>query len=143
VLREFGGLPVDLVFIDGCHLFEFALRDFANAARFCTSRSRIVLHDTLPRSAVMAQRTRQTRAWTGDVWKVVPCLRKYAPYLEITTVDVPPTGLTVIGNINPLDTTLREHYDRLVAEFLELDFDYFDSQGRFEFNVVPDGPVNF
>jgi hypothetical protein len=31
-----GGLPVELGFIDGMHLFEFALRDFMNLERLCT-----------------------------------------------------------------------------------------------------------
>lgn len=33
-----GGTPVDLAFIDGMHLFEFALRDFVNLERLCPSR---------------------------------------------------------------------------------------------------------
>ena len=140
VESEFKGLPIDLAFIDGCHLFEFVLRDFANIARHCTTDSRIVLHDTLPQSALMAQRKRETRAWTGDVWKVVPCLRKYAPYLAITTIDVPPTGLTVVSNIGPGDTTIVEHFDRIIAEFMDLDFASF-VLARDAFNIVPDGPI--
>ena len=43
-----GGRKVDLAFIDGMHLFEFALRDFANLEPHCTPESVIVLHDCLP-----------------------------------------------------------------------------------------------
>ena len=34
----FGEHPVDMVFIDGMHLFEYALRDFANAEAISCAR---------------------------------------------------------------------------------------------------------
>src|ERR1044072_1705742 len=74
VSREFDGLPIDLVFIDGFHHFEYALRDFINTSKCCAPGSLIVIHDVLPHDARMAQRTRETEAWTGDVWKVIPAL---------------------------------------------------------------------
>lgn len=140
VRHEFEGLPVDLVFIDGFHLFEYALRDFANAARYCTRDSLIIIHDVLPHDALMAQRTRASQAWTGDVWKAIVAIKRYAPQLHIRMLDTLPTGLSIISNIDPDDTTLGNNYDRIVSEFINLDFSYFESQGRLELNVIPDGP---
>jgi predicted O-methyltransferase YrrM len=139
VHKEFDFLPIDLVFIDGFHHFEYALRDFINAARYCAPESLIVIHDVLPHDARMAERTRETEAWTGDVWKLIPALRKYVPRLQITTLDTPPTGLSLIGNIDSADTTLLDNYERIVSEFIDLDFDYFESRGRPEMNIIPDG----
>src|SRR5258708_24376402 len=48
VLAEFGVLPIDLAFIHGLDLFEFALRDFINIEKHCTSRSTILIHDCYP-----------------------------------------------------------------------------------------------
>ena len=94
--EELGGLPVDLSFIDGLHLFEFALRDFINLERAGTERSVIVLHDTDPPDADMAARESCTPGWTGDVWKLLPCLREQRPDLRITQVDLPP-GITIVA----------------------------------------------
>src|SRR5881409_2650909 len=48
VRAEFGGLPIDLAFIDGMHQFEFALRDFYNPERFCGRDSTILVDDCYP-----------------------------------------------------------------------------------------------
>jgi hypothetical protein len=130
--------PLELVFIDGLHLFEAALKDFVNAARHCARGARIVMHDTLPHDAQMALRDRETQAWTGDVWKVATVLRRYCPSLEITTIDTAPTGLTVIAGIDPDDTTLLDGFDRIVSEFRDVGFDHFQRFGRADLNVVPD-----
>lgn len=138
VARELQRHPLELVFIDGLHLFEAALRDFLNAARFCTSDARIVFHDTLPHDAQMALRNRETQAWTGDVWKVVLALRRLCPYLEITTLDTPPTGLTVVANIDPFDRALTDGFDAVAGELAGLDFRAFRAFGLEALNVVPD-----
>jgi hypothetical protein len=138
IIRELQSHPLDLVFIDGLHLFEAALQDFVNAARFCSPGARIVFHDTLPHDAQMALRTRETQAWTGDTWKTVLALRRLCPYLEITTLDTPPTGLTIVGNIDPHDRALAERFDDVAGEVAGLEFRDFLAFGVEELNVVPD-----
>jgi len=85
VRAEFGGLPVDLAFIDGMHQFEFALRDFINIEKHCTSRSTILIHEVLtdPWSRHTAERERRTGFWSGDIWRLVLLLRKYRPDLGV------------------------------------------------------------
>lgn len=138
VNREFDGLPIDLVFIDGFHHFEYALRDFINATRYCAPDALVVLHDVLPHDARMAARTRETQAWTGDVWKVIPALQKYAPKLRVTTFDTLPTGLCVVSNLGPPDTALLDNYERIVGELIGLDFGFFEAHVRPAMNVLPD-----
>ena len=65
VRAEFGGLPIDLAFIDGMHRFEFALRDFMNIEKHSTSRSTILIHDCYPLSRHTAERGRRTSFWSG------------------------------------------------------------------------------
>ena len=138
IVRDLQRHPLDLVFIDGLHLFEAALRDFLNAARFCSPDARIVFHDTLPHDAQMALRNRETQAWTGDVWKTVLALRRLCPYLEITTLDTPPTGLTIVANIDPADPALVDGFDAVAGELADLEFRDFRAFGVEELNVVPD-----
>jgi hypothetical protein len=134
----FDGLGIDLAFIDGLHLFEQALRDLANVGRHLAPGGCVVLHDTLPYSLVMAQRERTTQKWTGDVWKVVECLRRERPDLSLVTLDVPPTGLTLVRGLEPADTELLDDHDQLVARYVQLAPDGF-RRARSEWQVLPDG----
>jgi hypothetical protein len=123
---ELGGRDLDLAFIDGMHLFEFVLRDFANVEACATPDTVVILHDCLPVDAVSAERERSTSLWTGDVWKVVPVLRRYRPDLHLTLVDAPPSGLVIVEGLDPTSTVLRENMARIVDEFTEADITVFD-----------------
>jgi predicted O-methyltransferase YrrM len=118
------GLPnerVDLAFIDGMHLYEFVLRDFINVERWTRPGAVIVFDDILPRSSREAQRDRQSSAWTGDVWKIVPTLRRLRPDLMTIQVGTQPTGLLLVLGSDASSTVLPEHYDELVASWVRPD----------------------
>lgn len=136
----FGGIPVDLVLIDGMHHFENVLRDFVNSVPLCAAGAWIMLHDTLPADRLMAARPRAVRAWAGDVWKVVPCLREACSYLRIATIDTAPTGLTFVGGIDPSDGGLAARCEGIADRYARLDFSWFEANGRAAANVVPDVP---
>ncbi|HYF45051.1 MAG TPA: class I SAM-dependent methyltransferase, partial [Acidimicrobiales bacterium] len=105
---ELDGRDLDLGFIDGLHLFEYALRDFVNLERHCHAGSVILVHDCIPLDEECASRERKTVAWTGDVWKLIACLRAERPDLDVATADVPPTGMAVITGLDPSSTALSE-----------------------------------
>ena len=110
----------NLAFLDGMHLYEFLLRDFINAERYMAPDGHIVLHDCLPWSENMALRDRRQvnqRAWTGDVWKIVPILQQYRPDLKISIYDAAPTGLVVVSNLDPKSRALVDNYDAIIAAF--------------------------
>ena len=128
------GGPIDMAFLDGLHLFEFLLRDFMNTEKHCKKNSVIFLHDCIPHDPYIAARSAadpvheqslRKEWWTGDVWKILPALKKYRPDLSITVLDAVPTGLTVISNLDPSNTRLEEIYNSLVAEFVERDLTLF------------------
>lgn len=98
---EFDEWIVDLAFIDGMHLAEFALRDFINVARYASDRAVVVFDDVLPYNAEIAVREEILGDWTGDVWRVVEALWPCGMIgcLELTLVDSWPTGLLVVTNI--------------------------------------------
>ncbi len=127
VRGEFGGLPIDLAFIDGMHQFEFALRDFINIEKHCTSQSTILIHDCYPLSRQTAERERQTEFWSGDVWRLVLILRKYRPDLSVKVIGTAPTGLGVVRSLNPGSSVLQQNYEAIVGEFLALDYSVLDA----------------
>jgi len=114
-LKPFKGQRIGFAFIDGMHLSEFVLRDFANVERLSAWTTVVVFDDILPRSALEAARDRRTRAWTGDVFKALDVLAARRPELICLRVDTEPTGLGVVLGLEPGSTVLRDGYDELVA----------------------------
>ena len=120
----------DLAFIDGMHLFEFVLRDFINTEKAMDPGGAICLHDVLPFNADMTTRDidyleKLELPWTGDVWKILPVLKKYRPDLEITIFDSRPTGLGLVRNLDPESRVLSEYYDEIVRDFTGLEISSF------------------
>ena len=121
------GQKVDFAFLDGLHLAEFLLRDFINVERVCQPNSVIAIHDCLPLDVAMARRhehgesqiqsARYPFYWTGDVWKVIPTLKRLRPDLQIMAVDAQPTGLILITGLNPASTVLSDRYFDIVRDF--------------------------
>jgi len=111
------GTPFDLAFIDGLHLFEFALRDFIFTERHSSARGLVVFDDILPRTVDEAARLRHTSVWTGDVYGVIEALRQYRPDLVLVPLNTRPTGLLAVANLDPTSTVLVERFDEIVANF--------------------------
>lgn len=109
---------LDMVFIDGMHLFEFALRDFMNAERYCHPATILAVDDIFPNHPKQAERQRASRVWTGDVWKLDAFLAKYRPDLKLIRLDTSPTGLLIVLGLNPTERTLWKKYNKIVDEFL-------------------------
>lgn len=120
-LQPTGGEPFDLAFIDGLHVFEFALRDFINAERHSSNRGMIIFDDVLPRTVDEAARIRHTTAWTGDVYSMLGVIEKYRPELSVITVGTQPTGLLMITGLDPQSTVLTDHYAEILLEFRHAD----------------------
>jgi hypothetical protein len=112
---ELGGQALDLAFIDGMHLFEFALRDFMNVERYSLSTTAIVLDDMLPRTISEASRDRTTQDWAGDVYKLIGVLRACRADLIVVPVDTQPTGVLVVLAPDRSSSVLRDRYDEIVA----------------------------
>ena len=90
-------LKVDFAFIDGMHLFEYALRDFMNCEANAMPSGVIALHDVCPFNHAMTTRDlgylAASAAWTGDVWKVMVILQKYRPDLRIDLLSASKTEI--------------------------------------------------
>ena len=126
----------DICFLDGMHRFEYLLRDIANAERACHKNSIIFLHDCIPAMPRMTLRTHKIgeasegqfqHAWTGDVWRIIPALRKFRPDLNVLFIDCAPTGLVAISNLNPNSDILSANYYAIVKDVQSLNIEDFTS----------------
>jgi hypothetical protein len=121
-LAHFDRPVIDLAFIDGMHLAEYALRDLINVERYTTAASVIVFDDMLPRNLPEARRDREaippTGAWAGDVYKITESVRRLRPDLVCLEVDTQPTGTSVLLLPDPDNDALAAAYDDLVGEYV-------------------------
>jgi hypothetical protein len=137
---------VDLTFIDGLHLFEFALRDFMNAERLSGPSSVIIFDDVFPRSVAEASRERHTLSWAGDTYKVMLALERYRRDLAIIPLDTQPTGLLLVLGLDPANTVLDARYNEIVAEYASGDpqrvpEDVFHRKNAADAKLVADSAV--
>lgn len=109
-LAHFDGTPVDLAFIDGMHLSEFAVRDFINVERRLGPAAVAVFDDILPRNALEAARVRRTGAWAGDVYKAVQIIARHRPDLVVLLINTWPTGTAIVVGSDPASSILSEAY---------------------------------
>ena len=99
------------------HLFEFALRDFMNIERYSHKNSLIALHDCYPSDVDWAERERTQAKWCGDVWKLLPILRRYRPDLDVKVYDCPPVGVVLVSGLSRGNQTLGKQYEEIVRKF--------------------------
>ena len=121
--KVLAGMHLDLVFIDGMHLFEFALRDFISAERWASATTVIVIDDIFPNHPLQASRKRQSQVWAGDIWKLHHCLQENRPDLLLMPLDTSPTGLLIVAGLNPSNRSLSSQYNPLVRKYREMNFD--------------------
>lgn len=92
---------VDFAFIDGDHHYEQAVRDFYNTQRTCHPEAVIAFDDMLPYSQEVGGRDMVPGHWAGDVWRVAPVIQANQPRLTLVYVDVDPTGLLLVWDLDP------------------------------------------
>lgn len=131
-----GGRPLSVGFIDGLHTFEQALRDFRNLEALCGPQSVILIHDTIPFSEATQWPSSVTPFHTGDVWKLVLCLKHYRPDLDVFTIPAPPTGLTVVAGLDPSSRVLTHRYDEAVERFGGASYADMAARQATELNIV-------
>ncbi len=132
-LREyFGEDRFALAFIDGLHLFEFALADLLRLAPYAGRDSVIAVHDTIPLDRQTAARERTTQFYTGDVWKLLPFLASHAS-ADVVTIPTAPSGLTLIRGLDPCWCPDRD----VIRSFIELPWEYYAAHAGEWLRTVP------
>jgi predicted O-methyltransferase YrrM len=133
----FGEHRIDLGFIDGMHLFEYALRDFINVESWSHPGGVIVLHDCLPIFPLTASRERRSKFWVGDVWKVVSILREYRPELSVKIVLTAPSGLCIVRGLDARSRVLREALPAIIARYQDMPYPSAGIDAPPGFELVP------
>ncbi len=119
--KVFRNKKVNMAFIDGMHLAEFALRDFINLEKYLANDAVVIVDDVMPDDMTMAPRIRTRRAWTGDVYKIYDVLKQYRPDLRIEVADVYAKGAMVIRNFDAKNTLLQDNLPAIEAELIKID----------------------
>jgi len=133
---DLGGVPVDLAFIDGMHLMEFALRDFIALEKSAHPGATILVHDCYPLNEMTARRRQETPFWSGDVWKLILCLKEYRKDLKLLTLPCPPTGLAVITRLDPLSTVLANSLEEIYKSYIPIDFSVMEEEREQKLNLI-------
>ena len=97
----------------------------------------VLAHDCYPIDEPSAARVRTTQDWTGDVWKLVLCLKEFRPDLEISTVDVPPSGLCVVTGLDPSSQVLDSRYTEICERYIGLEYSVIAERADETLNGVP------
>ena len=135
------GAPIDMAFLDGMHRCEFLLRDFINTERHCRRNSIIALHDCLPVEQAITARIEVYNIaahpdrgwwWAGDVWRTALLLKRRRPDLAITSIDLAPTGLVLITNLDPNNSSFCDGYSSHVHEMMSWDIGRIGIRSYFE-----------
>jgi hypothetical protein len=116
---DFDSTKIDMAYIDGSHLFEDAIWDFAHIEKYCHPGSVVVMDDILPYNEAIANREQPPGDWTGDVWKCTHALIKHRPDLHVYEVDTVSTGtLLVYGFGN--GSFFRQEVEHIIEEYLPI-----------------------
>ena len=127
------GQPVDVAFIDGRHLFEYALRDFRALERDSHPGGVILFHDCHPQNVEWGERGVRS----GDVWKLLVALKEFRPDLTISTIEAPPTGLGLVTGLDPTSRVLWDRYDEIMDQCMPLSYPEVVASDDFPINSVP------
>ena len=86
----------DLIYIDGLHIYEQAIKDIKNSIKCLSKNGIIILHDCLPKKIWNQIVPQMYGHWNGDVWKAIVEARTWK---EIETFTIKADhGLGIILN---------------------------------------------
>jgi len=102
-------LKFDIIFIDGLHHSEQVDKDIQNSINCLTENGCVLIHDANPYSEIAQRVPRESRYWTGDVWKSIVKYRASNSSLGCVVLDLRPTeeGTAIIKNTIQSNFTLE------------------------------------
>jgi glycosyltransferase involved in cell wall biosynthesis len=139
----------DVIFIDGMHQVEYALRDVNNAVKYLNPGGKIFMDDIFPQTKCEQEKIptnpvfedgiiKYTEPWTGDVWKLVYYMLQHCaehfkyqwfhhPNYRGVLLLEPHTKFVVPNNYETLEIINRYNYENDYETYLA----YFVQEGAF------------
>lgn len=121
--KYFRNRKIDFCFIDGSHLMEQVVEDFANVMRHIEVGGIVALHDVLPIRPEVAAREKHTLMWTGDVWKAALAIHEIWPQPSKHIVRCIPSGLMLVRVDEPVARADRSRIDAGIGRHISRNFD--------------------
>jgi len=146
-LQRFPEIKCELGFIDGMHLFEYALKDFINLNKISSLNSVFLFHDPMPWSYEMVTRNfeslPQNAAWVGDIWKLITIFIELGMKDQVSVLTSAPSGLLAVVNPNQESIfQLEKNFDDIVHRWKDISLEGFGI-GNFYDQEVFISPENF
>lgn len=151
----------DIIFIDGLHHHKQVIKDINNALDRLNPGGTIVVHDCNPTTELMQRVPRESREWTGDVWKSWVWFRSIRSNLLMYVVNTDyGVGIIQRGSQKRLDHLVGKNldYDLLkkyrrgilnlmsVNKFVEKygykDYDDYQEKTKIDTNYITDVVCN-
>lgn len=126
-MPKLSGIKCQLAFIDGMHLFEYALKEFINLFEVSSEQALFLFHDPIPWTFEMATRNYKSiqrhQAWTGDIWKLVPILIEAGMRDHLSILTASPSGLLAIFSPKQqMVENLKNNYDKICSKWRDVEF---------------------
>ncbi|MCA1787903.1 MAG: hypothetical protein LC657_18165, partial [Desulfobacteraceae bacterium] len=77
----------------------------------------IMVPGILPSDPTQATRRRTSPDWTGDIWKLPEILQTHRPELRQMLLDITPSGLLLITNLDPTSTVLSDKTPEILSTY--------------------------
>jgi len=140
----------DFIYIDGLHVFQNVYRDFVNSVNCLSENGLILVDDVIPvdihsastnQLQAVAERNWQgniSKAWQGDVYKLLSLIANEIPFLELKTIIYPSNAQALISFKGPkqnleFDRDLFIKYDNLTFQDVFANFQESSLLFHFEF----------
>lgn len=111
----------DLILLDGMPLLEYLLRDFIHSESLAHSTALIMVPGILPPDPTQATRRRNGPDWNGDIWKLPEILQTHRPDLRQLLLNVTPSGLLLITNLDPTSNTLSDKTPEILSTYQSME----------------------
>jgi hypothetical protein len=119
------GINPDIVLITKIQRVEHVLRDIIFSEKLCKDNAVIMITGTCPADVRDTERSAQLLYPTqvGDVYKLIPIIKKLRPKIKISTITDIPDGVTILENLDKTDNVMQMKMVQSLVEVFGIRFE--------------------